>query len=806
MEASRRLLRGPSRALGGAALAAALLLGAKPARAQLSVTEINPDKSTLDANDPDGATGGRVNGLARASDTVFYAASEWGGVYKSTDRGRTWSRLDRHLPTATWDVEVSPADMNRIIATSLYDGRVASLAGVNVSSDGGANWTHPSTAAPPVGFCRLASRRDEPSAFGIAFDQADPLRVYVGTSCGLAVSGDGGATWRYVDPTPANGANDVWDVAVHHGGVIDVCGDDGHRRSTDGAATWTTATAGGTPLPSGRCSIAASPDEPHVLFAVVGTSIFESDDGGGTWNTRFGNPSPQGRIPFVATNDRAGRSFDLWFGDTSLHRAACATPASPAPGGSPRCPPSATWAGGFTRDAGAHDDTGDVAFTSTVGEACPALLSSDGGVYRNMVAAAPACHTPAWEQPDVTPHGLWLFGLGGAHRLGNASEDLYFGCQDDGTFASRNAGAVSPSWTNKDCCDGFDAAAGPGQVAYTMCCFSPEPANRLFVRGGGMAGGGEVPNYPPGSLPGFAFPDVIDRFGTNSYVVITSTGVFVTTDITANPITWGQLGAATSPAGACGVRASGPAASPTFYVQAGNCSGSSADRVFRYAGIGGGGTWQPVDPPEAAPGEGFGVFTVHRSNPSRLFASHIRAAGPRMIRSSDGGANWSGDTVLDGLMSGAGVYRARTVRGPTDFTAFNGYVQPSLVAFDPAHAGTLLAGAVDAGVFLSRDGGTTWSSVTDNSGPPANPHIPRPRFAYFDRECGSFNIYVGTQGRGVWRIRYPDPDAAGLEPCLARCEEAREICLDEVGAGGPTAAQCVRVFTRCSNRCRDCPS
>src|SRR6266436_2917560 len=188
-------------------------------KGQVSITEINPNQSTLDPTDPDGASGGRVNGLGidPQNQNLLYAASEWGGIFKSADAGRTWSRLDNHLPTATWDVEVSPADSNRIIATSFYDGRANSLAGINVSLNGGVNWTHPATATPPAGFCKTAARRDELSAYGISFDPANPRNVYVGTSCGLAISNDSGSTWQYVDPTAADGADDIWDVIVHHG-------------------------------------------------------------------------------------------------------------------------------------------------------------------------------------------------------------------------------------------------------------------------------------------------------------------------------------------------------------------------------------------------------------------------------------------------------------------------------------------------------------------------------------------------------------------------------------------------------------
>ncbi len=80
-----------------------VLAGSGAALAQVTITEINPNRSTLDATDPDGASGGRVNGLASVpgDNRVFYAASEWGGLHKSTDGGRTWFRLNRHLPTST---------------------------------------------------------------------------------------------------------------------------------------------------------------------------------------------------------------------------------------------------------------------------------------------------------------------------------------------------------------------------------------------------------------------------------------------------------------------------------------------------------------------------------------------------------------------------------------------------------------------------------------------------------------------------------------------------------------------------------
>ena len=51
-----------SHAAGACAL---VLIASAAGHAQLSIAEINPTRSTFDATDPDGASGGRVNGLGR---------------------------------------------------------------------------------------------------------------------------------------------------------------------------------------------------------------------------------------------------------------------------------------------------------------------------------------------------------------------------------------------------------------------------------------------------------------------------------------------------------------------------------------------------------------------------------------------------------------------------------------------------------------------------------------------------------------------------------------------------------------------
>ncbi|MCB1037511.1 MAG: hypothetical protein KDD47_27010, partial [Acidobacteria bacterium] len=64
----------------------------------LTFEDVSPDNSDHDPSDPDGATGGRVNGLAihPTNNQLMYAASEWGGLYRSQNGGLTWSHLGGH--------------------------------------------------------------------------------------------------------------------------------------------------------------------------------------------------------------------------------------------------------------------------------------------------------------------------------------------------------------------------------------------------------------------------------------------------------------------------------------------------------------------------------------------------------------------------------------------------------------------------------------------------------------------------------------------------------------------------------------
>src|SRR5262245_2572000 len=303
------------------ATTAAVLLLAAAAQAQgiNNVKDVSPGYTNI----PGGGAGGRVNAVAidPANTLVMYAASEYGGLFKSVDGGFHWNRLDGHVPVLMNDVKVDPVIPNRVYATSFYDGRSPSQSGINVSTDGGITWTRPVTSFPPPNFCATPADQTELSAFGIAFERSNPAKIYIGTACGLAISTDSGMTWTYSVPAFPNQGHRVWDVVSAIPNIPDICGDNGHYFIFTGV--WNK----GTGLPGTvACSIASSPYYPSPLPNLFATTpdqkVYETIDGV-HWQETLTNPAPQGRIPFVETNIRSGapgeQRFDLWFGDVGLH-------------------------------------------------------------------------------------------------------------------------------------------------------------------------------------------------------------------------------------------------------------------------------------------------------------------------------------------------------------------------------------------------------------------------------------------------------------------------------------------------------
>jgi len=261
--------------------------------------------------------GGRTRAIAGvpSQPNVFYMAQVNGGVWKSTDFGRTWNPIFDDQPTGSIGaLAVSASDPDIIYAGSgegLHRPDLSVGDGIYKSTDGGKTWTH-------------LGLRDGQQIPQLALDPQDPNRLFVAVAGhpygqnaerGVFRSLDGGKTFEKVlYKDEYTGASDVlidpknpqtvyatlwqaqegpWENAAWRGT------NGGIFKSTDGGNNWRELTGG---LPQGitQAHITAAPSDSNRLFATVATpkevKLYRSDDAGQTWRVITDDTRPAGRI------------------------------------------------------------------------------------------------------------------------------------------------------------------------------------------------------------------------------------------------------------------------------------------------------------------------------------------------------------------------------------------------------------------------------------------------------------------------------------------------------------------------------
>jgi photosystem II stability/assembly factor-like uncharacterized protein len=252
--------------------------------------------------------GGRTVGAVGVPQqpNVFYIGVNNGGIWKTTDYGRTWFPIFDDQPTGSvGDIVVAPSNPNVIYIGSGEGLQRPDLSvgdGIYKSTDGGKTWMN-------------LGLKDAQQIGGLAIDPTNENRLFVAalghpyganTERGVYRTTDGGKTWERVlykdentgaiqvtlDPkNPDIVYADLW--AARQGpwenGAWNGT-ESGLYKSTDGGTTWKKITKG---LPTiqqglGRIGFAIAPSDPNRLYATVDAApaaggIFRSDDAGESW-------------------------------------------------------------------------------------------------------------------------------------------------------------------------------------------------------------------------------------------------------------------------------------------------------------------------------------------------------------------------------------------------------------------------------------------------------------------------------------------------------------------------------------------
>jgi photosystem II stability/assembly factor-like uncharacterized protein len=266
--------------------------------------------------------------------TIVYAAAATGGVFKSTDTGKTWSSVfDDQAILSIGDIAIDPVNPDIVyVGTGEANGGHNNFpgAGVYKSTNAGNTWTH-------LGL-------DSTTSIGrIVINYNNPQEIYLAAvgsyfspnpERGVYKSTDGGASWsKSLFLSDSTGAIDIvmhptnpqWLMAamwerVRRPNSSRLYGpSSGIYRSTNGGANWELIGADkGLPDPSamnvGRIGLAISKSNPQILFALYndGASyigLYRTTNGGNSWT----DADPDKEI------DGGTSNFSWYFGQVRVH-------------------------------------------------------------------------------------------------------------------------------------------------------------------------------------------------------------------------------------------------------------------------------------------------------------------------------------------------------------------------------------------------------------------------------------------------------------------------------------------------------
>lgn len=400
---------------------------------------------------------GRINDLELHPNNprIIYAGAAGGGVWKSNDGGSTFNPIFEDYCQSIGAITLDPSDPDNTVYVGTGEtwtrNSVTIGDGLYRSKDGGITWK------------KLGLENSERIA-NIIVNPENPNEIYVGVlgalwsdsdQRGVFKSSDGGSTWnKILYDGPATGCADLamdpsnpnilyasmWEFrrtgwSFNSGGPKSAL-----YKSTDGGASWNKIHNGFPEGKLGRLAIAVAPSDSNILYTVIEAEnpdkkgLYRSDDAGQTWtqsNNDFGitvRPFYFSRIVIDPKN--------------------------------PDVIVKAGLSGSISRDGGKtfkdlgfmHSDIHDIAFH--VKDSDYMFAGTDGGVYRSWNGGT------TFEIVENLPLAQFYH-----VSVDNAEPyNIYGGLQDNGSWFGPNAaagGVKAANWTSVGQGDGFRVLKHP---------------------------------------------------------------------------------------------------------------------------------------------------------------------------------------------------------------------------------------------------------------------------------------------------------------------------------------------------------
>lgn len=670
------------------------------------------------------------------NERTYLAASESGGLFKTTDGGRIWIPL-KNLPQHEMvDARFAPSRPNTILATARADSRTRNGGGIWRSTDGGESWTQPITALPTLA-SGLPARF---SAYGIAY-QAGTQNVVIGSDSGLVVSNDLGATWRYVNPNSSGQRMAIWSVLLLPSGKCITYGAEGIWISEGGFTGWRNDRTGMVAGWSLTNALAVSPQNAnHIFFANNWNSQWYSLNGGDDWTQIMVDfsaydASRQPFIKIVSSTSGNANEYDLYVSNKSYVGKKVIT-----------------WNGSnydfsnaWTLLPFAHWDPCDLAFAND-GKTL-LLAANDGGVEKSNDGGA------TWSvitKPSNFFNALQVFNVKGVFhdRGGSTQKEIYFGTQDNYFWASSDGGGSWPVQTGNE---GFGIQ---GPIRYS----SASDSNIYYFNIGGCPSCRSDPMYRNPTDLGSAgriitSPATLVRDRTlittiKSRDTDATNLIKFSTDGGANWLFHGSLftvGTLSFPIVSF-PKVAGPAQNPSIFfpfVASGNFVGGQL-ALMRYDnmfdGVSGNETRARVPLPVGA---NLGIvptmwpwyasYGVDPTNPDFMILPDI--GNNRIWKTTNGGSTWDADIPLMDLV---------TDSGNLIFHSTFASSQVRCIDFDPQNPNHIVVGTLQGGVIYSRDHGNTWKKL-----PGTEIEAPLVTSVFFENDTTAL---ASTYGRGLVRL------------------------------------------------------